>query len=218
MLGAENLPEEGPVVIVSNHVGALGPIAVGASLPMEMHFWIHADMLDPLLAPDYLRCDFVEPQLHIPPPFSRWLAGAITKIHIPLLRAVGGIPVYHDPDGFGKTFHLTVGLLAQGKCILIFPEDPALPTDPRYNMTPFQKGFTRLAELYYERTRQILPFHPLAVHAETRTVRVGKPIRYNPFNHPASERQRIKSMLELSIHQMLFQASEDGYLSLPLPN
>lgn len=218
LLDADNLPEAGPAVMVSNHLGALGPIAVGASLPLEMYFWIHADMLDPRLAPDYLRRDFVEPQLHVPPPVSHWLAKIISKIHIPLLRAAGGIPVYHTTEGFEKTFRLSVDLLAQGKYILIFPEDPDLPLDPRTNMTPFQKGFTRLGELYFERTRKILPFFPLAVHAESRSVRVGKPIRYNYLNHSASERQRIKSMLELSIHRMLLQASEDGYLSLPLPS
>lgn len=218
LLGAENLPEAGPAVLVSNHLGALGPIAVGASLPLEMYFWIHADMLDPRLAPDYLRRDFVEPQLHIPPPFSHWLAGAISKIHVPLLRAVGGIPVYHTTDGFHETSRLSVDLLAQGNYILIFPEDPDLPPDPRYNMTPFRKGFARLGELYFERTRKILPFFPLAVHAESRTVRVGKPIRYNPFNRPAVERQRIRAVLEQNIHAMLMQALLDGYLSLPLPN
>jgi 1-acyl-sn-glycerol-3-phosphate acyltransferase len=218
LLGAENLPEAGPAVLVSNHLGALGPIAVGASLPLEMYFWIHADLLDPLLAPDYLLRDFVEPQLHVGPPLSHWLANGISKIHVPLLRAVGGIPVYHTAEGFGQTFRLTVDLLAQGKYILIFPEDPDLPLDPCYNMTPFQKGFTRLGELYFERTRKILPFFPLAVHAATLTVRVGKPIRYNPFTNPATERQRIQAVLEQSIHTMLKQASLKGYLSQPLPN
>lgn len=218
LLDAENLPEAGPAILVSNHLGALGPIAVGASLPLEMHFWIHADMLDPRLAPDYLCRDFVEPQLHIPPPVSHWLADTISKIHIPLLRALGGIPVYHTTEGFQETFRLSVDLLAQGKYILIFPEDPGLPLDPYTNMRTFQKGFTRLGELYFERTRKILPFFPLAVYAESRTVRVGKPIRYNPFNHPAVERQRIKAVLEQSIHAMLRQASLAGYLSLPLPN
>ncbi len=218
LVGVENLPEEGPAIFVSNHLGALGPIAVGAAIPLELHFWIHADMLDPVLAPDYLRQDFVEPQLHVPPPFSRWLAHGISQIHIPLLRSVGGIPVYHSPEGYQETFRLTVDLLAQEKFVLIFPEDPALPFDSRYNMRPFQKGFTRCGELYYERSHKVLSFFPLAVHAETRTVRVGKPIRYNPFVHPASERQRLKNVLEQSIHQMLLQASQDGYLSLPLSN
>lgn len=218
LLDADHLPDHGPAVFVSNHLGPLGPIAVGASLPFFLHPWIHANMLDPRLAPDYLCRDFVEPTLHIPPPVSHWVARGISKLHVPLLRAIGGIPVYHTTEGLRETLRLTTDLLAQGRYILIFPEDPDLPLDARYNMRPFKKGFTRLGELHFERTGQSLAFYPLAVHAEKRTVRVGDPIRYNRLLHPAAERQRIKSMLELSIHRMLLQTSQDGYLSLPLPN
>ncbi len=218
LLGDENLPEKGPAVFISNHLGAVGPIAVGGSVPRLMHSWIHADMLDPRLAADYLRRDFVEPQLHVPPPISHWLAKAISKIHVPLLRAAGGIPVYHATEGLHETYRLTVDVLADGKFVLIFPEDPDQPLDPRYKMTPFKKGFARLGELYYERTRQSLTFYPLAVHAETRTVRVGKPIRYNYLNDPVSERQRIKNVLEQSIHAMYLQASHGEIVQLPLPN
>ncbi len=218
LLGEENLPETGPGVFVSNHLGAVGPIAVGASLPLNLHAWIHADMLDPRLAPDYLRRDFVEPQLRVPPPISHWLAKGISKIHVPLLRAAGCIPVYHTTEGLHETYCLSVDVLAEGKFLLIFPEDSELPLDPRYKMAPFKKGFTRLGELYYERTRKALPFYPLAVHAETRSVRVGKPIRYNYLNNPASERQRIKSVLEQNIQAMYLQASHEEIVQLPLPN
>ncbi|MFZ5857704.1 MAG: lysophospholipid acyltransferase family protein [Chloroflexota bacterium] len=218
LLGADELPNRGPAVFVSNHLGALGPIAVGASVPLRLHAWTHADMLDPLLAADYLRRDFVEGQLHLMHPFSDWLARGISKLHVPLLRAVGCIPVHNTPEGLAETFRLSVDLLAQGECLLIFPENPNLPIDPRYQMTPFKKGFARLGELLYERTKQILSFHPLAVHAQTFTVRVGKPIRYNPLGNSANERVRIKNLLECSIHEMYLQASEAEIVQLPLPN
>lgn len=218
VLDQENLPATGPAVFVANHLEALGPIAIGGSLRYFLHFWIHGDMLDPRHAPDYLRHDFVEPQLHIRPPFSRWLARSISKLHIPLLRSIGGIPVYHTFDGLQETLRQTLRLLKERKFILIFPEDPALPPDPQTNMRAFKRGFARLGELYYEMTRQVLPFHPLAVHAETRTVRAGKPIRYNYLNHPASERQRIKSLLEQNIRDMILQASHGEIVHLPLPN
>ena len=218
LIDARNLPANGPAILVANHLRSLGPIAVGGSVPLQMYSWIHADMLDPRLAPDYLRRDFIEPQLHLPRPFSLWLAKLIAWIHVPLLQAIGGIPVYHDADGLGRTYRRTVDLLEQGECILIFPEDPDLPMDARYEMTPFKKGFTRLGELFYERTRRALVFYPLAVHAESRTVRAGLPVRYQPLNSPLEERRRLKSMLEGSIHAMLLRASTENYLSQPLPN
>jgi hypothetical protein len=175
-------------------------------------------MLDPDLAPDYLRQDFVEGQLHLPQPFSGWLAAVISRIHVPLLRTLGGIPVYHTPDGCLATFQFSVDLLAQGEYILIFPEDSELPKDARFQMAPFKKGFARLGEMYYERTKQILSFYPLLVHAESLTVRVGKPIRYNPISNPISERARIKSLMEQTIHEMYLEASHGEIVQLPLPN
>lgn len=218
LLGMENLPGHGPAVFISNHLGALGPIAVAASLPFQLHFWIHADMLDPQLAPDYLRRDFVERQLHMTQPLSGWLAAFISSIHVPLLGMLGGIPVYHTPGGRCTTFQLSLDLLAQGEYILIFPEDPDLPGDSRFQMAPFKKGFTRLAEMYYQRTKQILSFYPLAVHAGSLTVRVGKPIRYNPIGNPARERARIRDLLECTIHEMYLQASHSEIVQLPLPD
>ncbi len=218
LLGAENLPERGPAVFVSNHLGALGPIAVGASIPFRLRAWIHADMLNARLAPDYLCRDFVEPQLRLTPPFSRWLARAISKLHVPLLRAVGCIPVYHTPKGLLETFRLSLDQLEQGNCLLIFPENPDLPVDPRYQMTPFKKGFARLGELYYQRTKRILPFHPLAVYRPSLMVRAGRPVRYNPLNNPAGERVRIANLLEQAIQEMYRQASQGKIVQLPIPN
>ena len=152
LLGAKELPERGPAVFVSNHLGALGPIAVGASLPFRLYSWIHADMLNPRLAPDYLRRDFLEQQLHLPQPFSGWLAEIVSKVHIPLLSAIGCVPVYHTPDGLLETFRLSVDLLAQDECLLVFPEDPDLPMDIRYQMPPFKKGF-RVSANYIMKAR-----------------------------------------------------------------
>jgi len=203
--GLDRLPARGPAVLVANHLGSMGPIAVGASVPGEFYSWIHSDVLDPALAPDYLRCDFVEPELHLRPPPSGWLASLITRIHVPLLRAVGGIPVYHTPEGLQQTLHITVDLLAEGNLVLILPEDPRLPLDPRYAMRPFQKGFTRCGELFFERTGGCLAFYPLAVRRTSRTLQVGEPVRYNPNIGPGAERLRLRSALENSIHAMLDQ-------------
>jgi hypothetical protein len=85
-------------------------------------------------------------------------------------------------------------------------------------MTPFKKGFARLGELYFERTRRVLGFYPLAVHARSRTVRVGQPIQFNPYTNPVGERIRIKSVLEHCIRNMVLEAEFGGALKLPLTN
>jgi hypothetical protein len=93
LVGDENLLE-GPAVFVSNHLGAVGPIAVLACLPVRVYPWVISDMLDNDKSAAYLNQDFVERQLHLAPPFSLSVAKAISKISVRLLRSAGCVPVW----------------------------------------------------------------------------------------------------------------------------
>jgi hypothetical protein len=217
LAGAENLPTEGSAVIISNHALALGPIAVAASLPIRVYPWVVGDMLDWNKAAAYLNKDFVEPQLHIPPPMSLPLARLISQASVRLLRGVDCIPVFHGEEVL-ETYRISLDHLAAGHNLLIFPEDPAKPLDEQCKMAPFYKGFARLGELYYERTKKILKFYPIAVHPDLRKVKLGKPISYNPNNNPANERIRIKSVLESIIRTMFIEMMLQNYAGIPLPH
>jgi len=214
LIGDENLAE-GPSVFVSNHLGAMGPVAVIASLPVRVYPWVISDMLDADRAAAYLNQDFVEPQLHIAPPFSTWVAQGVSKISVRLLGSAGCVPVWQG-ERLYETFERSVGLLIDGKSLLIFPEDPSKETDPLYKMTPFYKGFTRLGEVYYERAGKALRFFPVAAHLDSRRVKVGRPIAYNSKNPAASERLRIKNVLEKSIHEMYLGMSMNGFPGIPI--
>ncbi len=200
--GEENLPERGPAVFIANHLDALGPIAIVASLPVRVYPWIIADMVDEQKAAAYLNQDFTERQLHIPPPFSMYLSRLLSRLTVPLLRSFGCIPTYHDPERLHWVFKESLYHLAQGNFLLIFPEDPTLPCDPITQMTGFYKGFTRLGEMFYQRQKQILRFYPLAVSGIRRIVRVGKPVAFNPLNPIQVERMRLKNLLENTIRNM----------------
>ena len=218
LTGEENLPEKGPAIFVANHLRALGPIAVVSSVPFRLYPWVASNMLDEHLAAEYLRWDFVERQLHLPMPYSLWLAKAISRLSVPLLNSLGGIPVFPNPDQSQATFEPSVNLLVQGKIVLVFPEDPSQPIDPLCEMSPFKKGFARLGELYFQRSGGFIQFYPLAVHGRRRCVQVGRPVTYNPFALAVNERLRIKRLLETSIHEMLLGMGRDTYLGVPLPH
>ena len=123
LVGDENL-SEGPAVFVSHHLGAVGPIAVLASLPVRVYPWVISEMMDSAKSAAYLNQDFVEPQLHIPPPLSLWVAKEISKVSARLFRLAGCIPVSQG-EQLHETFEQSVELLIEGKSLLIFPEDPA---------------------------------------------------------------------------------------------
>lgn len=217
LVGEQDLPERGPAVFVANHLGSLGPIAVTCSLlPRRLYHWVIEDTIHPQKAPDYLRVDFVEPELGLKPPLSLYAATAIAKISVPLLRSLGGIAVPHDFEGIQETLRASIALLREGKFLLIFPEDPKQPPDPATKMRPFKKGFARLGELFFEATGGRLEFYPLAVHP-TRKVSAANPVVYQPLNPPVTERLRIKNLLEASIRRMVLEITMEEYTGVPLP-
>ena len=217
LMGEENLPESGPAVFVANHLGPLGPIGATCSIPFRMYPWIMADMLDLEKAAAYLTWDFVERTLKLKPPFSLALAKLLSNITVPMLTSFGGIPASQGYEDMQGALRISVELLKLGKCLLICPEHNQLPADPTTKMTPFKKGFTRLGELYYAESKQILGFYPVTMH-ESRKAIVGKPIFYNPKLPPAQERLRIKNLLEASIRRKYIDVSMQGYLGVIQPN
>jgi 1-acyl-sn-glycerol-3-phosphate acyltransferase len=217
LINPEDLPTQYPVVFVGNHADALGPIAVTSSLPVRVYPWVIGDMVDPNHAADYLRMDFVEPQLHVPPSFSLGLAKLISIFSVQLLGAIRCIPVWTG-EALQETFRLSVDALAEGRSLLIFPEDPEEPCSELYGMRPFKRGFARLGEMYYARTRRILRFYPLAVHVDACKIKLGPPVSFSPFNKPVAERIRIRNVLESSIHKLFLSMTYERYTGIPLPH
>lgn len=202
LMGEEHLPETGPAVLIANHLGPLGPIGAVCSIPRRLYSWIVADMVDPRLAPDYLRWDFVEKSLHLKMPLSLKVATALSKITVPLLRSIGCVPVYKgDYDYLQTTLKLSLDLLLRGEFLMIFPEDNTGPVDERTHMQPFLKSFARLGEMYYHETRRPLRFYPVAVHP-SHAVQIGPPVTHNPLAPHPAERLRIKNAMETAVREM----------------
>src|SRR5512139_1664532 len=92
LVGQENL-QEGPGVIVANHMGAIGPVGLCCSLPMRLYPWVLGATVDKVEGPENVRKDFVEKTLHINPPLSILISKALCKVSIPLLLSIGCVPI-----------------------------------------------------------------------------------------------------------------------------
>lgn len=210
LFGAENLPEKGPAVFIANHLGPLGPIGVVSSLPFRLYPWVVGEMVDPKLAPEYIRADFVEPRLKLKPPFSQYFSKALTRITVPLINSIQGIPAYlGGQELLYGTLEKSLQVLLEQKHLLVFPEYAILGTDSLKKIYPFQKTVFRLGEMYYAASNQRLAFYPVAVH-ESHKVKVGNPYYFSPLVHPVKERLRLKDLLETAVHQLYLELDRNN--------
>jgi adenylylsulfate kinase-like enzyme len=154
IIGEENLPGQGPGVLVCNHSDATGPIAVVCSLPMQIHPWAISFMMDKDQAPVWLQADFSERILHLKPPLSRWLARAMCRFVVPLFHSLGCIPVAAgDYQRMEETLRLSMDVLRKGDFVFIFPEATAFPVIRSLVCSP---SSTALSGLQRSSTRKLV--------------------------------------------------------------
>ena len=200
--GRDNLPDQGPAVLVANHAGALGPIALCVSLRPRLYPWVISDMLDPNLAAPYLRRDFTTRELGLSGWPSMTVSRVLAGIAVCLLQTIECIPVWSGKKVL-STYRLSSDYLERGRILLIFPEDPSRPPHAETGMRPFKPGFARLGRLHYFRTGQRLIFLPVAVWRPNHTLEVGPPRTFDPRRTGGREHLRITRDLESAIDAML---------------
>jgi len=174
------VPFEGnPSVFVCNHDRAFGPIAMCAhfELSNEIRPWINAEVLSPKKAPAYIRKDYWwDLSKWYSPIFSYTVAYIYAFLISTILHGSDCVPVYHD-TGVMATLRKSVKTLMDGKHLLLFPEHPT--GYHTYGEKIFD-GFLSVGRLYYARTKEIVYFYPTSVNWKKKTIRVGKPIPYDP--------------------------------------
>jgi hypothetical protein len=205
--GACRLRGSGPLIIVSNHEGSFGPLSLVTSLPLELHPWVVSETTDARTAARRIQAEFLEAELHLRPPFSAWLARAIARIAAALMRDLDVVPVYQKSRTVRVTVERSVELLAQGKNILVFPEDPARKLNDV--LCHFCAGFVHLAQRYYERTRRAVLFLPVAVNRRVRGIKVGQPVRFDARAPFTAEKTRLTNELEHRVEELYRSLEHD---------
>jgi 1-acyl-sn-glycerol-3-phosphate acyltransferase len=174
VVGLENVESAGPAIYAGNHLGSLGPIQAVLSVPVRFYPWVVAEMTDPARARQYLYDDFVGPELRLHGRGGIALATAISWISVRLLNSAGAIPMDSNRGRIIDAFRRSLDLLAQGKNLLIFPENTAEPIEPATGMHPFKCGFAELCWIRQQATGERVPVYPMAVHPSSRTLAIGK--------------------------------------------
>jgi len=200
LLDKKNIPDQGPAIYVSNHLGSYGPVAVLTAFPVRLYPWVDYQLTDGKLCPAHLCKDFIEPELHFGPPLSHVLAWLVSRACLPLMRFIRAIPVCQKGLRLGTTWKRSLELLKQNRSLIVFPENDQVSADMVVN--EFDDGFVGIASIYYEITDRVLTFIPVAVNKIRGAIRIGQPIPYNPKNNFPSERKRIAAALHSRIMEM----------------
>jgi len=197
VVGAENLPEEGCMVI-GNHSQMNGPIATELYFPGKRMIWCVGEMMQIKEVPAYAFRDFWSEK----PKWNRWFFKILSYIIAPFSVCIFNnahcIGVYHDKRSI-FTFRDTLSYLKGGYRVIVFPEQKI----PRNRIVyEFQDGFADIARLHYKRTHQPLSFVPMYLAPELKTMYLGEAIVYDPEADWEEEKVRIKETLMQRITEM----------------
>jgi len=205
IVGDENIRTPGPAIYIANHLGPIGPLATMLSVPVRFYPWVIAEMLDFTRAPQYLYDDFVHPVLHLNGRFGLKFSTLLTKISVRLLKNIGGIPIDRFGGWTAEGFRQSLRHLEEGKNVLIFPEDPLLPLDPESSMRHFMPGFATLCSLFFGEEGSPLPVYPMAVHAGSETVAIGKPEYFHPQGRHREAIDTFSLLMEERVRELYLE-------------
>lgn len=189
-----------PAVYICRHSDAKGPLYSMLNIPMEIHPWTF-----------YVFCDVKNCYKHYSEytfpvrfgwsqwksKFVSWLgAGAFTA----LLHSAGAIPVYRNAMKIYTTFKLSVAALKKGESVLIFPDIEYTKTEGETGQ--LYDGFVILERMYFKETGKHLPFVPLHISSEKKSLFLGEPVLFEdgiPFKEQQSAvvRKLYDSMNEM---------------------
>ncbi|MDD9149147.1 hypothetical protein OYT88_11345 [Sporolactobacillus sp. CQH2019] len=200
LIGAENVRRDLPAVFVCNHLGSYAPIMMELFFPYPFRPWVTYHIVTKGKCADYLEAHFAQTELKLRRPFSRWAAAIIAPLCIHIVRATGAIPVYGGSLRITRTLEESLDAIKKGENLVIFPENEEKPFSPVID--DFDVGFIHLGKLSYQKTGNRLPFYPVFINKQKRSISIGCPIIYSPARSFHVERQRIKAYLQESISKM----------------
>ena len=203
--GVQKILKSTNAVVVANHLGSFGPLALMSSLTHKLYPWVVQEVTNLKQCAAYVQRDFVEKELKLRS-FMGWeLSRLIGRICVRLMGYLEAIPVYRKRREIYRTFEISLTYLKSKRALLIFPEDD--DSKKRDDLCMLNTGFIRMARWLYQTSHRVLTFYPVAINKKVRGIRVGEPIRFDPEAPFGEERMRIKEYLERSISGM-YQALE----------
>ncbi|MGB8252549.1 MAG: hypothetical protein WCF08_04995 [Anaerolineaceae bacterium] len=174
--GSENIVPDLPKVFISNHAGSLGPLSIFITLPVRLHPWVIAEMVDIPRTAEYLYKDFILPAWHLDGYIGRRVSNFLAPIAVGVINSCQPVPVDRNRGWTREAFQKSLDLLLANENLLIFPEQPERDAVSIQEIRPFLGGFCWLSHMYLESTGLPLTIQPMAVYPPKRRMIIDSPI------------------------------------------
>lgn len=194
----EPLPENEPVMILTNHAGADGPAYSHLYLPCPKKIWLINYVIEKKTSAKFIFHDFFCGRNKKHKSNWKFLSKLTSFLLRPLLLRVPHIEVYHDSRML-DTFRESVDALAEGNNIVVFPECPT-PYSPYVN--DIYGGFAEIGKLYYDLTGKVLKFFPAYICKDLKKISVGNPVVFNPELPARKQRNLIREGIRNEIDRL----------------
>ena len=181
-------------LILSNHVGASGPMSWELYPEFSFRFWGTYQMNGNLkMVYQYLSVIYFHQKKHWP----LWLSRIFCLIAAPVMKGIyRGLEVISTyPDvRLKSTITTSLQLIEEGHNIIIFPEDSSVGYFDQ--MTRFFAGFLFFAKICYKHGHDV-PIFVSYYHRKKNTTVIDKPIRYTELL------EKYKGLSDMEISKIL---------------
>jgi 1-acyl-sn-glycerol-3-phosphate acyltransferase len=200
--GLENIIPDRPRLFISNHAGSLGPLSIYITLPVRLHPWVIAEMVDIPRTADYLYKDFVLPAWHLDGHIGRRVSNLLAPIAVGVINSCNPVSVDRNRGWCRDAFHQSLELLLSGESLLIFPEHPDRDSEKAHEIRPFLGGFCWLSQMYRESTGEPLTIQPMAVYPPKRRMMLDAPIILDLSGDHRAAIDRSNDRLQDIVHEL----------------
>ena len=180
--------DEEPAIILSNHVGAIGPLSHELYFPEPFRFWGTYEMNSGIKSVyKYLTEVYYTKKKHwkpFPAKLFCLLAAPLANLFYKGLNLISTYPDYR----FRKTLIESLKTVKEGQSLIIFPED----SENGYydEMTKFYAGFVTFAQATLKRGMD-LKIYKMYLRKKEKIVVVDKPIRFSELMGQFDSKQAL---------------------------
>lgn len=181
-----------PAIILSNHVGASGPLAWELYFSQRFNFWGTYEMMGGLKSVyKYLSEVYFPQKKH----WNKFLAKAFSLIAAPVAnlfyKGLQLIPTYRDTR-FRQTIQKSLNMVRSGSNLIIFPEDSA--DGYHDSLKSFYAGFTVIGDMCLKEGID-LPVYVSYYKKKEKTFFIDKPILFSKLRQLYKDRKKLAEQL-----------------------